>query len=772
MSATTWVFGTGVRFVRMVSIHTNKAALAALRAADAAGRELAEAQRRVATGLKVAGPKDNAAIYAIAQTMRAEIGGWQAVGQSLARGLSALEVAAAGAATINDLLVELDSRAAALQDAALDGPSRAALQQEMRSLIAQVDQQAKLAAFDNLNLIANPGVPKVLGRTRVQTYRPDATPLTPQSFLTSMQRLPAAASVSRTLRTTTSYAVPASPLTPESFATLPRATASRTSVMSNIALVSGDYALGPVPPESLAPAHRPPAALRYDLLLDTFAGADAVEVWSEGVRVAATGQAYVPGGGGVGPAALVSGEHRLSFDYDPSRSYEVRTVGGAGGWGRYAGSGYGLASAPLPSPPGVHETTVVATLGAPPHAGTPLNLETSGSPPGGGTATYVLDGGAASGRVDMVFDASLTGDTVEIWQDGQRVAASGRAYVPGGAPVGPAAAVSGQQVISFDYDASKPHALEFRFAGGAWAVGGLALQPNGAPLPVLSPATTEAGVQVTTAQDTRDLPEPFDPLTPETGAPLIGETVYAIDAGIYAGRVDLTFDAFDTGDVIEVWQGGVRLAATGQPYAPGGGGVGVGSPVSGQGALSFDYDPANGQMLEFRINADPGAGDSAWVVTGLTLQDPSAPAPSAASTGDATYPLMGVRYPDYAFIHAPDGSSMKVESRDLTAAGLGLASLDWTDPDGVREAVREALALAVEAAQHLGVQQAGVERLIRQTTELRDVLAAGVGNLVDADLGRESARLEAAKAKQQLSVETLGLANAQPRWILQLFRGG
>lgn len=52
----------------------------------------------------------------------------------------------------------------------------------------------------------------------------------------------------------------------------------------------------------------------------------------------------------------------------------------------------------------------------------------------------------------------------------------------------------------------------------------------------------------------------------------------------------------------------------------------------------------------------------------------------------------------------------------------------------------------------------------------RDALDAGIGNLMDADLAKESAKLQAAQVKQQLATQTLSIANGQPQWLLSLFR--
>jgi flagellin len=55
--------------------------------------------------------------------------------------------------------------------------------------------------------------------------------------------------------------------------------------------------------------------------------------------------------------------------------------------------------------------------------------------------------------------------------------------------------------------------------------------------------------------------------------------------------------------------------------------------------------------------------------------------------------------------------------------------------------------------------------------KLQDTLDAGVGNLVDADLAKESAKLQALQTKQQLGVQALSIANQSTQTLLSLFRG-
>ena len=54
--------------------------------------------------------------------------------------------------------------------------------------------------------------------------------------------------------------------------------------------------------------------------------------------------------------------------------------------------------------------------------------------------------------------------------------------------------------------------------------------------------------------------------------------------------------------------------------------------------------------------------------------------------------------------------------------------------------------------------------------KLQDSLDAGIGNLVDADLAKESAKLQALQTKQQLGVQALSIANTSTQSLTRLFQ--
>lgn len=70
----------------------------------------------------------------------------------------------------------------------------------------------------------------------------------------------------------------------------------------------------------------------------------------------------------------------------------------------------------------------------------------------------------------------------------------------------------------------------------------------------------------------------------------------------------------------------------------------------------------------------------------------------------------------------------------------------------------------------IGAQAKQVEGHLKFVGKLSDALEVGLGNLVDADMAKESSRLAALQVQQQLGAQALSIANQQPQTILSLFR--
>ena len=85
-------------------------------------------------------------------------------------------------------------------------------------------------------------------------------------------------------------------------------------------------------------------------------------------------------------------------------------------------------------------------------------------------------------------------------------------------------------------------------------------------------------------------------------------------------------------------------------------------------------------------------------------------------------------------------------------------------------AVTASIDLVSGALARLGTNSKALSTHITFVGKLSDALESGVGNLVDADLAKESAKLQALQTKQQLGVQALGIANQTPQLVLSLFR--
>lgn len=85
-------------------------------------------------------------------------------------------------------------------------------------------------------------------------------------------------------------------------------------------------------------------------------------------------------------------------------------------------------------------------------------------------------------------------------------------------------------------------------------------------------------------------------------------------------------------------------------------------------------------------------------------------------------------------------------------------------------AVEAKLNEMIAAAGDLGAAKIQLDSQARFTSALMDSIDRGIGQLVDADMNEESARLSALQVQQQLGIQALSIANANAQNILALFR--
>ena len=99
----------------------------------------------------------------------------------------------------------------------------------------------------------------------------------------------------------------------------------------------------------------------------------------------------------------------------------------------------------------------------------------------------------------------------------------------------------------------------------------------------------------------------------------------------------------------------------------------------------------------------------------------------------------------------------------LTSLTGAVGSADVKDVEDAIQDVSSALS-------KLGTGAKALDTHMTNVMKLQDTLDAGVGNLVDADLATESAKLQALQTKQQLGVQALSIANQSSSVLLGLFR--
>ena len=139
----------------MATINTNAGAMIALQNLNKTNMELEQVQTRINTGLAVSSAKDNGGVYAIAQSMRADVAGYKAVNNSIDLAQSTVDVALAAGEAISDILIEMKEKALAGADSSLDTASRTALNEDFKALRDQISTIVSNAEFNGTNLINN-----------------------------------------------------------------------------------------------------------------------------------------------------------------------------------------------------------------------------------------------------------------------------------------------------------------------------------------------------------------------------------------------------------------------------------------------------------------------------------------------------------------------------------------------------------------------------------------------------------------------------------------
>ncbi|WP_334162793.1 flagellin [Phenylobacterium sp.] len=130
-----------------------------------------------------------------------------------------------------------------------------------------------------------------------------------------------------------------------------------------------------------------------------------------------------------------------------------------------------------------------------------------------------------------------------------------------------------------------------------------------------------------------------------------------------------------------------------------------------------------------------------------------------------------------ALANADASSVITVAAQDLSLGGASLGSLNGTSEinsqataSAMIATLNSAITNVSGALSKLGTGSKSLGSHLNFVMKLQDTLEAGVGNLVDADLAKESAKLQALQTKQQLGIQALSIANQSSSILLGLFR--
>jgi len=134
-------------------VNTNVASLNAQRSLAASGLELKTAMERLSSGKKINSAADDAAGFAIAERMTAQIRGLNMAAKNASDGLSMLATIENATNDVTDMLQRIRELAVQAVSDTNGSGDRNYLQSEVTSLLAEIDRVATQTVYNNMNLL-------------------------------------------------------------------------------------------------------------------------------------------------------------------------------------------------------------------------------------------------------------------------------------------------------------------------------------------------------------------------------------------------------------------------------------------------------------------------------------------------------------------------------------------------------------------------------------------------------------------------------------------
>ncbi|MEY2759192.1 MAG: A-type flagellin [Pseudomonadota bacterium] len=270
-------------------------------------------------------------------------------------------------------------------------------------------------------------------------------------------------------------------------------------------------------------------------------------------------------------------------------------------------------------------------------------------------------------------------------------------------------------------------------------------------------------------------------------------------ANLAAGSFNLNVLISDLGGSVAATTDGVQSVA-------------LATPISGSALItaagSAGGDIADGDLITFALTDSVNLGTftiEVELTTGMTVDDYIEAVNSASGgkisasyddvAGQFTYLINDTAYDNLAIttdgvdasnigagvatavVSSAGSNVMVVNGTDMTLASAMFSSFATVDistsaasATTAANALEQAIVDLNVTLASLGSQATALDAQNDFLAKLSDEIENGIGNLVDADLAKESAKLQSLQIKQQLGAQALSIANQAPQVILSLFR--
>ncbi len=239
-----------------------------------------------------------------------------------------------------------------------------------------------------------------------------------------------------------------------------------------------------------------------------------------------------------------------------------------------------------------------------------------------------------------------------------------------------------------------------------------------------------------------------DVLTPQNwSAPFGGFIAHGTsstnyDVGAGSGRLDVALDlAKATSSNVNInWGDGTSYTAN-DTY---------GTPYTGSTVISHIYDDATtGRTMTYDITAGTaGLAPKGFHVPWLTFT------PDPEKTRVAAY---------------SDGTTLNITHKQMTVEALSLSNIATMTPAESLAAIDNALTVSENYATYFASKQSAVDRALKLNDTMTDAFQKSYGDMVDADMGKESANWQARQAQATLAAQSLSIATQAPKLLLSLF---